>query len=144
MRYAVLTGVAVTLFATTAASSTATVERRTGCAPPRVSPAYAARVHRVLTSGRDVWGERLLRTPGGPTLAKARRFLPPLLYAAGRGGSRLTTSGAYYLPFTMPLSVGGPRGFGLHVADGSEIIVREAGGPSLTIGVGSGGRERFG
>jgi hypothetical protein len=42
------------------------------------------------------------------------------------------------------VSVGGARGFGLHVADGSEIIVRRAGGPHLTIGVGVGGGERYG
>ncbi len=143
MRCAVLIGVAATLLLTTSASSGA-VAPGTGCTTPRVSAAYAARVQRVLASGRDVWGERLFRAPDGPTLAAARRLLPPLLYAAGRGGARLTASGVYYLPFAMPVSVGGPRGFGLHVADGSEIIVRHVGGPSLSVGVGAGGRERFG
>ena len=98
----------------------------------------------MLASGRDVWGERLLQAPNGPTYAAARRFLPPLLYAVGHGGSPLTASGVYYLPFTLPLSVGGPRGFGLHVADGSQIIVRHVGGPSVTVFVGAHGSERFG
>src|SRR5512146_2808896 len=115
-----------------------------GCASPKVSGAYAERVSRVLASGRDVWGNRLLAAPNGPTFAAAGRLLPPLLYAAGHGGRRLTASGVYYLPFTLPVSVGGARGFGLHVADGSQIIVRRVGGPSLVVGVGAGGRERFG
>src|SRR5258705_3307778 len=138
MRRALLVGLALTLFTAVAASSSATVTRRAACSTPRVGAAYAARLQRVLASGREVWGDRLLHGPNGPTLAGARQFLPPLLYAAGRGGKRLTASGVYYLPFTMPVSVGGPRGFGLHVADGSEIIVRHVGGPSITIGVGAG------
>jgi hypothetical protein len=109
-----------------------------------VSPGYTAHLRGVLRAGRDVWGERLLGARNGPTLAAARRFLPPLLYAAGHGGERLTASGVYYLPFTLPYSVGGSRGFGLHVADGSQIIVRRVGGPSLTVGVGPGGTERYG
>src|SRR6266702_3048662 len=114
------------------------------CRVPAVGLAYAQRVDRVLASGRDVWGDRLLARKDGPTYAAASHFLPPLLYAAGRGGTRLTRSGVYYLPFTLPLSVGGARGFGLHVADGSEIIVRRVGGPSLTMYVGPGGKERYG
>src|SRR5712691_6881326 len=114
------------------------------CRTPAVGAAYAQRVDRVLSAGRDVWGDRLLARRDGPTYAAASHFLPPLLYAAGRGGTRLTRSGVYYLPFTLPLSVGGARGFGLHVADGSEIIVRRVGGPSLTMYVGPGGSERYG
>jgi hypothetical protein len=102
------------------------------------------RLESLLTTRRDVLGERLLAMRGGPTLAAARHLLPPLLYAVGHGGRALTSSGAYYLPFTLPVSVGGPRGFGLHVADGSEIIVRRVGGPHLDVGVGAGGRERYG
>jgi hypothetical protein len=116
----------------------------TGCRPPEVGSAYTRRVDRVLAAGRDVWGNRLLAMKDGPTYEAASGFLPPLLYAAGRGGVRLTASGVYYLPFTLPLSVGGDRGFGLHVADGSQIIVRRAGGPSLTTYVGQGGNERYG
>jgi hypothetical protein len=132
---------AAVAFSLFAGSSRATTP---GCRAPSVGAAYAQRVDRVLSAGRDVWGDRLLAAKDGPTYAAASRFLPPLLYAAGRGGTRLTRSGVYYLPFTLPLSVGGARGFGLHVADGSEIIVRRVGGPSLTMYVGVGGNERYG
>jgi hypothetical protein len=114
------------------------------CAAPRVSTAYAVRIARVLGQGRDLWGERLLHAEDGPTLAAASRLLPPLFYAAGRGGLRVTSSGAHYVPFTVPTSVADERGFGLHVADGSEIIVRRVGGPNLIVGVGRGGHERYG
>lgn len=127
-----------------AAAAPRTASAAVGCAAPRVSPAYDARVARVLAAGRDVWGERLLTAAGGPTPAAVRRLLPPLLYALGRGRTRLTASGVYYLPFTLPFSVGGARGFGLHVADGSQIIVRRSGGPSLLVYVGRRGRERYG
>ena len=139
--------VALALVATAALTASAPSSRATaptGCGAPSVSSAYVTRIHRVLDEGRDVWGEHLLAAKDGPTLAAASRALPPLLYAAGHGGSPLTASGVYYLPFTLPLSVGGERSFGLHVADGSEIIIRRVGGPSLTVGVGPGGRERYG
>ena len=115
-----------------------------GCARPTVDSGYTERIGRVLNAGRDVWGDRLLEAKGGPTLAAASRMLPPLLYAAGHGGRPLTASGVYYLPFTLPLSVGGPRSFGLHVADGSQIVVRRVGGPSLIVDVGPDGSERYG
>jgi hypothetical protein len=125
--------------------STARAAGATQCRTPAAGPAYAHRVDAALSAGRDTWGERLLAAKDGPTLAAASRFLPPLLYAAGHGTRALTASGVYYLPFTLPLSVGGARGFGLHVADGSQIIVRRVGGPSLTVNVGSGGGgERYG
>jgi hypothetical protein len=126
-----------------AAAPSKAVRSGPGCTP-RVGAAYTARVTRVLDSGRDVWGERLLAAENGPTLAAAERLLPPLLYAVGRGGVSLTLSGIYYLPFTLPLSVGGERGFGLHVADGSQIIIRRVGGPSMSVSVGPNGRERYG
>src|SRR6188474_1279050 len=81
------------------------------------SGATVRRLEEVLAARRDVLGDRLLSGRDGPTLAAARRMLPPLLFAVGPGGKRLTSSGVYYLPFTLPLSVGGARGFGLHVAD---------------------------
>jgi hypothetical protein len=146
MRLLVSILLAAAALAAAAGHSPASSERQPaiGCDVPRAGRAYAARVARVLAHGRDVWGERLLRADGGPTLAAATRILPPLFYAAGRGGRRVTTSGAHYVPFTVPTSVADERGFGLHVADGSEIIVRRVGGPHLLVGVGSGGRELFG
>jgi hypothetical protein len=146
MRQPLLGLILVAIAATFAGSSSATVRARTGslCEPASVEPAYAARVEHALRAGRDRWGERLLAARGGPTLEAATHVLPPLLFAAGPRGTRLTASGVYYLPFTLPVSVGGARGFGLHVADGSQVIVRRVGGPSLVVGVGAGGRERFG
>ena len=88
-------------------------------------------------------GERLIASARGPTYAAVRALLPPLWYALGRGGRPLTPSGAYYLTFAYPLSLYGAKAFALHVADGSEIVTRRAGGPSLTLFVGN-GRERYG
>ncbi len=146
MRSVALALIGSILFAVGAGASNATAPagHRLNCATPTASRAYKQRLQHVLASGRDVWGERLLHAKNGPTLAAADRLLPPLLYAAGHAGRPLSRSGVYYLPFTLPLSVGGSRGFGLHVADGSQIIVRRVDGPSVTIAVGRGGRERFG
>ncbi len=113
------------------------------CSGPPPAPGYAASVRRALLSKRDLWGERLLAAPNGPTYEAAARLLEPLLYAEGRGGRSLTASGVYYLPFSFPFSVYGTVS-ALHVADGSQIISRRAGGPSLTVSVGSSGRERYG
>ena len=109
------------------------------CAPA-ASAAYSARVAAVLRSGRDVWGEQLLRARGGPTLAGARRYLAPL-FLARAAKAPLTATGAHYLAFGLPA---GPRGTVapvLHVADGSEIRARRADGEHLQVGA---GRERYG
>jgi hypothetical protein len=111
-----------------------------GCVP-RASAGYAASVTAALASPRDVWGERLLRGPAGPTLAGASGHLAPLLYARTSKGRPLTPSGVYYVPFAQP---GGPLGAGtvnLHVADGSEILSGRTGGPGLVVSVAG---ERFG
>jgi hypothetical protein len=114
------------------------------CRPGKATPGYTRSVRRALTSGRDLWGELLLSAPNGPTDAAARRYLSPLLYAAGPDGRRLTTSGVYYLALALPFSPYGARDFALHVADGSEIVTRRVGGPHLSIFVGRAGRERYG
>ena len=98
-----------------------------GCPHPHVSAAYTARVDHALRSGQDVWGDALLRAPGGPTYVGAKRYLAPLLFAGSEGRRNLTASRVYYLPL----------GGALHVADGSQIIRRRAVGPSLTVRVGS-------
>ena len=69
--------------------------------------------------------------------------MPSLFYARGRRGRSVTRSGAYYLAFAMPRSLYGEKAFALHVADGSEIITRRAGGRNLQIQVG-GARELYG
>jgi len=102
---------------------------------PVPASASAAEVQHALKSGTDVWGNRLLRSPGGPTLAAARRFLPPLRYARARGGSRLTETGVYYLPFGGEAGQQGASVLRLHVADGSRIYARSVDGPSLAVSV---------
>ncbi|MEP6812994.1 MAG: hypothetical protein ABI990_08400 [Actinomycetota bacterium] len=145
MRTALLAVIAaLALAAASGSRATGSVPGEDGCRAPAASRDYTQRVERALASGKDVWGDRLLGAANGPSFAAASRFLPPLRYAAGRAGRPLTASGVYYLPFTLPLSVGGARGFGLHVADGSEIVVRRAGGPNLMVYVGAGGTERYG
>jgi hypothetical protein len=98
--------------------------------PPSAS---AAEVQRALRSGPDVWGDRLLREPGGPTLAAARRFLPPLRYAQARAGAKLTASGVYYLPFAGQAPPQGVSAPALHVADGSRIYDGSVDGPGLAV-----------
>jgi hypothetical protein len=113
------------------------------CVPQTVPPAYAASVARAAASGRDVWGNRLLAAPDGPTLAAARSFLAPLTRALQWQGRPLTASGSYYLPLSFPFTPHGSTVYALHVADGSEIVTRRVGGPSLRLEVGS-GTEAYG
>jgi hypothetical protein len=101
-------------------------------------------VGRAVRNGPDVWGNRLLEAPDGPTYASAKRFLAPLLYGMQRKRRPLTASGVYYLPLAYPTSENAPTAFALHVADGSEIITRRIGGPNVTIDVGTHGTERYG
>jgi hypothetical protein len=114
------------------------------CPAPVIPRGYTRSVRRALLAGRDLWGDQLLHAPDGPTYEGVRQYLPPLVYARGRGGRPLTSSGVYYLPFSFPISVNGPRDFALHVADGSEIITRRVGGRTLALYVGTAGRERYG
>ena len=117
--------------------------RTAGCAPREATAAYTSFVRQAVASGKDLWGGELLRQRGGPTYAGARRFLTPLTQGMQWHGAPLTTSGAYYLPFSFPFT-SVSTGFALHAADGSEIISSRAGGPSLTVYVGSAGKERYG
>jgi hypothetical protein len=66
------------------------------------------------------------------------------LYARGAGGRLITRSGAYYVAFALPFSSGAPRTFGLHLADGSEILTRRVSGPSVRVFVGARGAEIYG
>jgi hypothetical protein len=100
-------------------------------------------VQQAVSSGADAWGGRLLRARGGPTLDAARRYLAPLTQALQWGGKPLTTSGSYYVPLSYPFTPYGSTVFALHVADGSELVTRRVGGPSLSVYVGS-GSERYG
>jgi len=108
------------------------------CAPRLATAAYTSFVQRAASSGRDLWGEALLRKPGGPTYKDARSYLTPLTQAMQWEGRPLTTSGSYYLALSFPFTPYGSTVFALHVADGSEIITRRIDGPSLSVYVGAG------
>jgi hypothetical protein len=117
------------------------------CPALRPDRAYVARVERALLDPRDSWGDALLRLPGGPTYAAARRYLAPLLLVgrpAGTSGLRLTDSGVYYLAFGQPAAPDGGGAVALHVADGGEIVAGIATGPKLQLFVGAEGLERYG
>ena len=114
------------------------------CPPERASGAYTKATLVALRASTDLWGNRLLESPAGPTYAAARRYLRPLLYARGPGGAPLTASGVYYLPFAQPDGARGAGSVALHVADGSQIVSQRIGGRALTISVGGSGNERFG
>ena len=114
------------------------------CAIRTATPAYIRSVNRAVSSKRDVWGEQLLSRPGGPTYEAASAFLAPIIYGQQRRHRPLTASGIYYLAFSYPYNAFGSTAYALHVADGSQIITRRVGGPSLSVDVGARGRERFG
>jgi hypothetical protein len=114
------------------------------CAGPAATPEYARSVTAALAAGRDVWGEALIRSAGGPTAAAVRGRLAPLLFARAPHGKSLTASGVYYLPFAEPPGPQGAGAVALHVADGSQLLARRVGGRSLTIFVGRNGTERYG
>jgi hypothetical protein len=135
---------AATAAALALGASTAARPAAAGCAPRAVSSAYAASVDDAVAAGRDLWGGELLRTPGGPTYQRARRYLAPLTQALQWGRRPLTASGSYYLPLSYPFTSYGSPMYALHVADGSEIITRRVGGPSLQVFVGGAGKERYG
>jgi len=126
------------------AASTAQAARSgTSTCPTRVATsAYTSSVQQAVSSGADLWGNELLHARGGPTLAGARRYLAPLTQAVQWGGT-LTDSGSYYLPFSFPFTPYGSTVYALHLADGSQIVTRRVGGPSLAVDVGD-GTERFG
>jgi hypothetical protein len=120
------------------------VAQQQSCRSPRVGSGYAARISNALRSGKDVWGNRLLSPPSGPTYGGARRYLGPLLHARAPGHRALTDSGVHYVAFAQPLGPQGAGSVALHVADGSQIASDRVDGRKLTVFVGARGRERYG
>ena len=114
---------------------------RSSCNLAAPSPSEAARIRTASVARRDLWGERLLRAPEGPTLAGAQRFLRPLLFARAAGRTGLTRSGVHYVAFSQPAGVEGATTVSLHVADGSEILAERVEGQALSLTVGG---ERYG
>jgi hypothetical protein len=146
IRWPVAKLVVITTLAMSAGASSAGVAEQTqrACREPALSASYVARVDQALRSGQDVWGNELIAAPGGPTYERVSRLLKPLLLAGAAKQTPLTESGVHYLAFTRPAGVQGAGAVALHVADGSQIVWRRVGGPTLSVGVGSGGRERYG
>jgi hypothetical protein len=134
---------AVLVVAATAGAAEDARPAASACGPRWATAAYTGSVREAVSSGRDLWGERLLAARGGPTYAAAQRYLTPLLHAIQRQQRPLTPSGFYYIPLSFPFTSYGSAVFALHVADGSQIITRYVGGPSLSVYVGK-GDERYG
>jgi hypothetical protein len=131
--------------AATAAGAQARVDGGAWCAPQQVDPAYAARVDSALSARQDVWGNELLRVPGGPTYARAAAYLHPLMLVgppSGDSPNRLTDSGIYYLAFGRPAGPHEFRSIDLHVADGSQIVSQYVKRQRLSVDVS--GYERYG
>jgi hypothetical protein len=129
--------------AAVAATDRARKAEERACPQRQVTAAYSSRVHRALRAKRDVWGETLLATPGGPTYEGAP---VPQAAVVGPGPAKraLTDSGVYYVAFAQPRGVEGAGSVALHVADGSQIISDHVGGRHLTVRVGRLGHERYG
>jgi len=137
---------AIAVFLGTVAGGSAgpAATRATSCSPPRTTATHQASVIRALRTHHDVWGNRLIAAPDGPSYEAARQLLPPLLFARAPGKRPLTESGVYYLPFGQPLDARGAGSIALHVADGSQVIADRVGGRRVTILVGAKGGERYG
>jgi hypothetical protein len=117
------------------------------CARLQPDAAYADAVRGALAEKRDVWGDELLQSAQGPTLAGVERYLHPLMLVgrpAGLKPTRLTDSGVYYLAFGQPSGAGGAGAVQLHVADGSQIVSERVDGPRLTVALGAQAGERYG
>ncbi len=129
------------LLALLAGGASPASEAAGSCPSEKVSSQYARSVDRALRSGRDVWGEELIRSAAGPMYEGVSRRLEPLVFAEQRGGGGLTESGVHYLAFGQPAGPFGAGSLALHVADGSQILWDRADGPSLRLEVGG---ERYG
>ena len=138
-----LTFLGLLVFAAGTASGARDARSVRPCRHAHISAHYSASLRRALASGQDVWGNKLLRSPAGPTYAGAASRLRPLLLAARSKRRYLTRSGIYYIPFGWPTQFGA-HNVALHVADGSGIFANRTRGRKLTISVGRSANERYG
>jgi len=147
-----LLGLVVLVVAGAGSGAPAGREALARCEPLVLDSGYVTSVDAALRSKTDLWGERVLARPGGPTYRSVEGFLKPLLLVgqpAGVKGTKLTDSGIYYLPLGEPggrsfADGGATEPFALHVADGSQVISRRANGRRATVYVGTAGAERYG
>jgi hypothetical protein len=102
--------------------------------------AYEESLWEALSQKRDVWGDKLIALPEGPTYENIVNYLNPIMFC----GDYVTTSGVYYLVFGDAKSLIGGGDCALHVGDGSEIKSRRMEGRKTTFFVGVDGGERFG
>lgn len=111
---------------------------------------YSALIDTALGSAVDVLGEAAIATPSGPAWSNVADHLLPL----GDVGP-LTRTSMHYIPIGRSDTTSGDGGRrGLHVADGSQVIVDAAAGARVTtvsVGAGSlsgwarpGGKELYG
>jgi hypothetical protein len=103
---------------------------RSACRDPGVTPGYTEHVLSLLRSGTDPLAR------DGASYDRLARRLPPLRYALGAKGTKLTATGVYYLAFADPKPSRGAPPVLLHVADGSQLIAGRSGGPSVLVSVG--------
>lgn len=101
---------------------------------------YQKKLNEALQANTDLFGERLLGLPEGPTYENIKDYLTPLKLM----GTAHTESGVYYIPFGRPLNLAGYGPVALHVGDGSQIISQVSAGAKTTIFVGTDGAERYG
>jgi hypothetical protein len=135
-----------------AGASPLTQTELSACEPLVFGKGYVGAVNATLRAKSDMWGSRVLARREGPTYRNVEGFLKPLMVVgkpAGRKGRRLTDSGVYYVPMGeaggRSFADGGPtEPFALHVADGSQLLSRQANGRRATLFVGADGGERYG
>lgn len=132
-----------------AAGTTATADAEEGPCPagveqPRLTEKYKSDVVAALDAKEDVWGERVLRRPEGPTYDNVKDYLKPLMHVRQPAtAGPMTDTEVHYLPFGMPEGLSGRGSVALHVADGSQIITNRWSYRDLEISVGD-GTERYG
>lgn len=101
---------------------------------------YEEDVNKALQANTDLFGEEVLKFPGGPTYDQVKDYLTPLKLI----GTAVSESGVYYIPFGRPVNLAGYGPAALHLGDGSQIVSQVSSGTKTTIFVGAEGQERYG
>ncbi len=101
---------------------------------------YEENVNKALQANTDLFGEEVLKFPGGPTYDQVKDYLTPLKLI----GTAVSESGVYYIPFGRPANLAGYGPAALHLGDGSQIVSQVSSGTKTTMFVGAEGQERYG